>query len=158
MIIDIKAASAQDYPLLQAIWSRSVLATHDFLKPEDYAEIKGALIPHYFPAVSLYKAIDRNTREILGFIGVLNGGVEMLFIDANARGKGVGRRLLDFAIHHLAATHLDVNEQNPQAVGFYQHYGCQQTHRSDVDSAGKPYPILTMKLPKKIPSNGSSHE
>lgn len=145
----IKPAHQIDYSVLLEIWSRSVLATHDFLKEADYAEIKQQLIPDYFPAVILYKATDTKTEKILGFIGVLDGCVEMLFIDANARGKGVGRKLLDFAITNLNATHLDVNEQNTQAVGFYLHYGCIQSHRSELDSAGKPYPILTLKLPEK---------
>lgn len=149
MTILIQPATNTDYPALLQIWSRTVLATHDFLKEDDYAEIKSQLIPHYFPAVVLYKAVDSETSTIQGFIGVLDGGVEMLFIDAKARGKGIGRILLDFAIENLQATHLDVNEQNPQAVGFYLHYGCEKTHRSEVDSAGKPYPILTMRLPRK---------
>lgn len=146
MNLQIEPATPIDYPELQAIWSRSVLATHDFLKPEDYADIKMALIPHYFPAVTLYKAVNAQS-QILGFIGVLKGSVEMLFIDEMARGKGIGKRLLDFAIHQLAATHVDVNEQNLQAVGFYQYYGCLQIKRSELDSAGKPYPILSLQLP-----------
>lgn len=149
MTIDIKPSTKADYPTLLEIWSRAVLATHDFLQPEDYAEIKTQLIPHYFPAVTLYQAVDATTEQVLGFVGVLEGCVEMLFIDANARGKGVGRKLLDFAVENLNATHLDVNEQNPQAVGFYLHYGCVQTKRSELDSTGKPYPILTLRLPER---------
>ena len=139
-------ATKDDYLTLQAIWSRSVLATHDFLMPEDYAEIQQNLIPHYFPAVSLYKAVESDSQQILGFIGVFDNAIEMLFIDADTRGKGVGTALLHFATKNLGADQVDVNEQNPQAIGFYQHYGFTQIHRSETDSAGKPYPILTLKL------------
>lgn len=149
MSIQIQPAIPDDYQALREIWSRSVLATHDFLAQEDYAEIYAQLIPHYFPAVTLYKAIEDDSEQIVGFVGVLKGCVEMLFVDADARGKGVGRALLDFAVEQLQATFLDVNEQNPQAVGFYLHYGCIQTKRSELDSTGKPYPILTLKLPEK---------
>lgn len=147
MTIHIEPTTPDDYLTLRDIWSRSVLATHHFLKPEDYAEIKEQLIPNYFPAVSLYKAIDLNTMQILGFVGVLNHNIEMLFIDADIRGKGTGKKLLDFAIHHLNVQFVDVNEQNSQALNFYLHCGCTSIKRSERDSAGKPYPILTLQLP-----------
>ncbi|MFU6774762.1 GNAT family N-acetyltransferase, partial [Pseudomonas aeruginosa] len=41
---------------------------------------------------------------------------------------------------------VDVNEQNPQACGFYRHYGFRQTGRSATDSAGRPFPLLHMSL------------
>ena len=41
---------------------------------------------------------------------------------------------------------LDVNEQNPQAVGFYEHEGFVVAGRSPVDDAGRPFPLLHMRL------------
>ncbi|ROS69598.1 acetyltransferase (GNAT) family protein [Vibrio crassostreae] len=54
--------------------------------------------------------------------------------------------LLQHAIEQLAATKVDVNEQNPQAVGFYQHMGFKIESRSPLDDMGKPFPILHMTL------------
>lgn len=147
MTIEIQPAYPKDYPKLEAIWSRSVLATHDFLQRDDYEEIKANLIAHYFPAVNLYQAVDLDSQKIVGFLGVLEGNVEMLFIDADARGKGIGTQLLNFAIQNHQATRVDVNEQNHQAVVFYKHYGCTLIQRNPLDSAGKPYPILMLQLP-----------
>ena len=42
---------------------------------------------------------------------------------------------------------VDVNEQNPDAVGFYKHVGFEVTSRSPLDGMGKPFPILHMALP-----------
>lgn len=42
-----------------------------------------------------------------------------------------------------------MNEQNPQAVGFYLHYGFVQTGRSPLDGEGRPFPLLHMALPDK---------
>lgn len=146
MAVSITAVLTEDYPTLVSVWSSSVLATHDFLSATDYDDIKQQLIPAYFPAVTLYKAVDAQTQKTVGFVGVLDGCVEMLFVDAKARGLGVGTALLEYAVRHLAATRVDVNEQNPQAVGFYRHYGFQQVGRSALDAAGKPYPILHLAL------------
>ena len=40
-----------------------------------------------------------------------------------------------------------MNEQNPQAVGFYEHMGFQTYRRTDRDEEGGPYPLLYMRLP-----------
>ena len=57
----------------------------------------------------------------------------MLFIDADQRGKGVGKALLTHAETLHDELQLDVNEQNPQASGFYRHYGFVITGRSPLD-------------------------
>ena len=84
--------------------------------------------------------------EVLGFCGVSDGNIEMLFIAPQARGQGVGARLTTYAIEHQGATKVDVNEQNVQALGFYQHVGFAVVSRSPVDGQGKPYPLLHMEL------------
>ena len=40
---------------------------------------------------------------------------------------------------------VPVNEQNPQAVGFYEHLGFQTYKRTECDEEGNPYPLLYMK-------------
>ena len=41
---------------------------------------------------------------------------------------------------------LTVNEQNPQAVGFYEHMGFKTYKRTDFDEEGNPYPLLYLQL------------
>ena len=69
----------------------------------------------------------------------------MLFVSAEYRGQGIGRRLLQYAVDKCAVRELAVNEQNPQAVGFYEHMGFRTYKRSQTDEQGGPYPILYMK-------------
>jgi putative acetyltransferase len=133
-----------DYPQLVAVWRSAVRATHDFLTPADLDAIEAVLIPSYFPNVSLH--VLEEDGHILGFSGVTGAMLEMLFVDASARGNGVGRILLDHAIGQLGATRVDVNEQNGQATGFYLHHGFTVSGRSDVDGDGRPYPLLHLTL------------
>lgn len=42
-----------------------------------------------------------------------------------------------------------VNEQNSQAVGFYEHMGFETYRRTDHDEEGNPYPLLYMKKIEK---------
>ena len=85
-------------------------------------------------------------QRITGFAGVACGKVEMLFIDPQHRGQGLGRQLLRYAIESMNADELDVNEQNPQAIGFYASQGFEVIGRSEKDGMGKPYPLLHLRL------------
>lgn len=134
-----------DYPELLRVWEASVRATHSFL-PDNYInELKALMLERYLDLVMLICIRDGNKR-IAGFAGVAAGRVEMLFIDPPYRGRGLGKRLLWYAIDHLNAEALDVNEQNAQAVGFYLCQGFEVVGRSEVDGMGQPYPLLHLRL------------
>ncbi|NWD68200.1 GNAT family N-acetyltransferase [Pseudomonas gingeri] len=134
-----------DYPEMAELWEASVRATHDFL-PDSYIELlKNMLLTHYLDAVMLICTRDSRQR-ITGFAGVAAGKIEMLFIAPKARGNGLGKQLLSYAIEHLNANELDVNEQNPQAIGFYFKQGFEVIGRSEKDGMGQPYPLLHLRL------------
>lgn len=141
--MEIVRCIEEDYEMLAGIWERSVMATHDFLKEEDFNEIKTALITDYFPNVNLYAIADKGVS--VGFIGLSPDSIEMLFIDSNRRGRGYGSALIEFAKQH-GATKVDVNEQNPSALNFYKAKGFRINGRDETDDAGRPYPILHLSL------------
>ena len=141
----VENVESEDYPELLSVWEDSVRATHDFLTENDIALFKPMILEQAFPAVVL-KCIKNETDSILGFVGVHANKVEMLFILNEARNQGIGKRLLAYAIKHLDANCVDVNEQNPQAIGFYQKMGFRVISRSPLDDMGKPFPILHMEL------------
>ena len=70
--------------------------------------------------------------------------LEMLFVRAEMRGQGVGSALVRRALDE-GVTRVDVNEQNPLALGFYQRMGFAVTGRSALDGQGRPFPLLHMK-------------
>ncbi len=132
---------------LLTIWESSVRATHKFLNNDEILQIRN-YVPQAFKQVEhLLIIIDH--EQIKGFMGINDQKVEMLFIDAKARGKGYGSKLLNYGIQELNIDELAVNEQNPQAVGFYEHLGFKVVERSATDDQCNPYPILRMKLDKE---------
>lgn len=139
------AVGASEYPALVDIWRSAVRATHDFLEADDFARIEGDLASAYLPAVTLVVA-ERGGRPV-GFAGVVEGGLEMLFVDATARGAGIGSALLAHVLAEHGVRRVDVNEQNPGAHGFYLSRGFVQVGRSELDGDGRPYPILHLALP-----------
>lgn len=140
----LEKVTPPEYDTVLAIWESSVKATHDFLKEQDFEFYKN-LVPQFLDAVALKSYKDKNGK-MLGFMGTVDGSLEMLFVHADARGQGVGKTLLDHAIEQLQVTKVDVNRDNTQAVGFYERFGFRTTAVSEVDGCGKPYPILHMTL------------
>ncbi|GAL32128.1 histone acetyltransferase HPA2 and related acetyltransferases [Vibrio maritimus] len=133
------------YAEMLDVWENSVRATHDFITEDDIAFFKPIIIEQAFPAVTL-KCVKSDCGSILGFVGVHDSKIEMLFVLNEARGRGIGKVLLEHAIEHLHANKVDVNEQNPQATRFYERMGFKVTSRSPFDDMGKPFPILHMTL------------
>ncbi len=143
-IMKIETAVPSQFERLVAIWESSVRATHHFLQESDIAALRPLLLNAYLPNLNVVIARDE-TGAIHGFLGVDENRIEMLFVDDASRGKGVGSLLLRYAIDHFGANEVDVNEQNPQGVGFYQHMGFVQTGRSELDGQGNPFPLLHMR-------------
>ena len=141
----IENVTSSDFAELLVVWEDSVRATHDFITDADIAEFKPIIMAQAFPAVTL-KCVRGEKQKIIGFIGVAENKIEMLFVLDKCRGQGIGQQLLNFAINELEATKVDVNEQNPLAVEFYKHMGFEVTSRSPLDDLGKPFPILHMSL------------
>jgi len=141
----IENINKKEYPIVVDVWEASVRATHDFLKEEDIEYFKPLILNTYLDAVEL-RCIKNENGNIIGFSGVADQNLEMLFIHPNARGKGIGKALLQYALKEQNVTKVDVNEDNPQAIGFYEKFGFTTYNRSELDSSGKPYPILHMRL------------
>ena len=131
-----------EYPRLLEIWRSAVEATHDFLTPAD-VEYYAERVPVYFPAVDLTVGVLDGTAA--GFSGIADGKLEMLFVHNDFRGRGVGSALLREAIERHPALELDVNEQNPSALGFYQRHGFATVGRQETDGDGRPFPLLHLK-------------
>lgn len=127
------------------IWEDSVRATHLFLSDKEVGEIKG-YVPQALSGVKHLIIAENEQGHPLAFMGIENNRLEMLFILSSERGKGIGRQLMDYGIGNYGICELTVNEQNPQAVGFYEHLGFKTYKRTDCDEEGNPYPLLYMKL------------
>ena len=140
----LNKALVSDFSVLIEIWENSVRATHDFLPEEEINNLRPLILNEYFHNVLLYKYVQDG--QIVGFIGTSSDNIEMLFIDPQFRGKGVGRTLTNFAIKDLNIEKVDVNEQNVQALRFYEKLGFKVIGRSELDNQGKPYPILHLKI------------
>ena len=140
----IEVPECKDYPEIISVWEASVRATHPFLKEDDIQVFKHLIQNKFLDKVELH--CIRTEGMIAGFIGTSADKIEMLFADPVHHGKGIGKQLLLYAVDVLNKKQVDVNEQNEQAISFYQHFGFVNINRSEKDGLGKPYPLLHMQL------------
>jgi putative acetyltransferase len=129
---------------LVTLWEASVRETHDFLSETAIDEIK-AYVPAALQNVPTLVVASDEKQTPLGFMGVADDKLEMLFVAPKARGQGVGGQLLRFGLAQFALHTVVVNEQNVQARGFYAHMGFHTVSRSELDEQGQAYPVLTME-------------
>ena len=166
----LRRAVTTDHAALAELWKRSVVATHHFLTPQAVDELYAAILQEYLPGVEelwlaeyeLYSPnalgpealgpniLDPDTPRPVGFMGCNWPQIEMLFVEPDCFGLGIGKMFLDHARQRAmvedATLTLDVNEQNPAALAFYEHMGFQVYKRTDLDEQGNPYPLLYMSL------------
>jgi putative acetyltransferase len=133
-----------EWPELVAIWRSAVEGTHEFLTADDIDDIEKRLADEYLGSVEITVATFAGAP--VGFSGLADGKLQMLFIGQQHRFRGVGSALLGHAIAKVPDLSLDVNEQNPQAVGFYLHHGFVMVGRSATDADGRPFPILHLRM------------
>lgn len=127
------------------VWEKSVRETHLFLSSGEIAEIKN-FVPNALTAVP-HLVIETDAEGIpVAFMGIDGRKLEMLFLAPKERGKGLGRKLLEYGMEKYNVKELVVNEQNLQAKGFYEHMGFRVHKRSELDEQGNPYPVLFMEI------------
>ena len=127
------------------IWEASVRATHLFLSDAEIKHIK-EYVPEALNTVGPLIIAENEWDVPVGFMGVENGRLEMLFLLPEERGKGLGTQLIQYGIQNYGIKEVTVNEQNPQAIGFYRRFGFETYKRTDCDEERNPYPLLYMKL------------
>lgn len=145
-IVEVKERTPDLIKGLLEVWENSVRATHLFLSDSEIQSIKKYVPQALNEVLHLLIAEDESGRAV-AFMGVEAGSLEMLFIAPEERGKGLGKRLIQYGIKNYSVEKLTVNEQNPQAKEFYEHMGFQVYKRTDLDEQGNPYPLLYMRRP-----------
>ncbi len=144
-IIDVKDRNSLLVEQLLGVWESSVKETHLFLLENEIENIKKYVL-QALNEIPYLIIVENESQVPIGFMGIVEQHLEMLFISHGERGNGLGKELLKYGIEKYAINDLTVNEQNPLAKGFYEHMGFEIYKRTDNDEQGNPYPILYMRL------------
>lgn len=140
---NIRYSRPDDGHRVVEIWRGAVAATHDFLAPEDRLALD-EMVSGFLPQADLLLAVDTKDYP-LAFMLLDNGHMEALFVDPCHRGTGIGAALVRHGLNLNTGMTTDVNEQNGQAIGFYEKMGFKRIGRSPLDGQGRPYPLIHLR-------------
>jgi putative acetyltransferase len=140
----IREAHPGDHDALVDIWLRSVRASHTFLTEDDIQSLLPLVRDAALAELELWVLCEDGGAPI-GFLGLSGASVEALFIAPEWTRRGGGRLLLDHARRLKGALTVEVNEQNPEALRFYEACGFEVVGRSATDRDGRPFPLLHLR-------------
>ena len=140
----IRTASPAERPILTDIWLRSVRASHGFLNESDLDSLRPATA-NYFQQPELEIWVPCQGLRLVGFMCLSGAVVDALFLEPDCWRKGLGTRLLTHARCLKGPLSVNVNEQNEAAVRFYRANGFSVSGRSELDDAGRPFPLLHLR-------------
>ncbi|MDT3426393.1 putative acetyltransferase [Paenibacillus forsythiae] len=150
MVDEITSYEESDHDILVDIWYRAVSRTHTFLTDSDIQFYRDIVQNVALRVVEIWVRRNDN-QEPTGFIGLAGTKIEMLFVDPEYHGMGIGSRLIRHAQKLIGSTiQVDVNEQNDGACAFYKRFGFVQIGRSELDSSGKPFPLLHLEYRSQV--------
>jgi putative acetyltransferase len=144
----IRRALGSEHMDLLVLWERAVRSTHLFLDEDDINALRPLVAEDLASHCIDWWVLVLASCKPIGFLGLTNATIEALFVDPDYHRRGAGAALVDHAQSlHSGALWVDVNEQNPGALRFYQALGFVAERRSSVDSGGRPFPILHLHRP-----------
>ena len=143
-IIEVTDRNSSLVEQLLKVWESAVRATHLFLSEHEIKNIR-KYVPQALQEIPHLIIAENENQVPVGFMGIVEKHLEMLFVAHEERGKGYGKELLTYGIETYGVNDLAVNEQNPLAKGFYEHMGFRVYKRTELDEQGNSYPLLYMK-------------
>ena len=133
----------------------AVCAVHDRARP---AELEGSCDTRAFvpladereDAASFHRSrkfVACGGKQVVGFVGVDGAYVSWLYVDPGCQGRGIGGRLLRFAVGLIGAGAWTIAlEGNARARRLYEREGFEIARAFDTANAGYPCRAVELRL------------
>lgn len=116
----IRKFRENDIDRVMQIWLDGNIQAHDFIQ-EGYWQSNYETVKQMLPQADI--CVYEQNKKILGFIGLTNNYIAGIFVDENARHKGIGTQLLNQSKKDRNRLTLHVYKKNKRAVNFYLREG-----------------------------------
>lgn len=123
------------------LWLGASLLAHDFVPESFWREQLPAMRELYLPQAETLVLEEKG--QVLGFASLHEQRLAALFVNPDAQGRGLGRRLLDDAKSRRDSLELGVYRANARAVAFYRAGGFVTLNETRDPHTGQPE--LTMR-------------
>ena len=115
----IRRFRQSDLKFVMGIWLDTNKKAHHFISPgywmENYESVKEAL-----PKAEVFVYEEEKSRQIKGFIGLIDNDIAGIFVEECFQSKGIGKQLLDYVKQIKPYLTLHVYQKNERAINFYR--------------------------------------
>lgn len=131
----IRNLESKDIDKVMDIWEKSTIKAHDFICKEywqnNYSTVKNV----YIPMSETFVYEDK--EDIKGFISIINNEfIGAIFVDIGFQGRGVGKKLINYAMDKYKNLKLAVYKENKKSVEFYINRGFKIIKEQPNDDSG----------------------
>ena len=139
----IRKFQISDTEQVMKLWLSGNMEAHSFV-PEKYWQSHFKEVQEALQQADVWVYdIDGNVH---GFIGLINEYIAGIFVDKNYRSIGIGTQLVNFVKEKYDTLSLNVYQENPRAVAFYQSEGFSVLSEGiDEDTSKKEYTMFWKK-------------
>ncbi len=120
----IRSYKKEDLPELLDAWYTASLVVHPFLTEEFFEQERKDIQEIYMPKAETY--VYELDGQVVGYIALLGNEVGAIFVHSDFQGKGIGKKLMDYAKNIREYLVLDVFKKNKIGRAFYDKYGFKQ--------------------------------
>lgn len=96
-VIEVKDRTEILTEQLLKIWESAVKTTHLFLSDNELNNIE-QYVPRALTAVPVLVIAENENSIPVGFMGIADKKLEMLFVSNENRGQGIGKKLIQYGI------------------------------------------------------------
>ena len=122
-----------DIDNVMKIWLTENIKAHDFI-PKEYWEKNFEYVKKILPNAEIYVYVEN--EKIVGFIGLNDNYIEVIFIDSKYQYKGIGTALLNKAKKLKDELTLSAYKKNTKAIQFYLKNGFENVEEN-IDEENK---------------------
>ena len=83
---------------------------------------------------------------VKGFMWVDSQQIKKLFVEPVLQSRGIGSKLLEYAVDNLGAIYLWALEKNTRAIAFYKRHGFQTTEEKMLEEDTTEYLVKLIKV------------
>nr|WP_307775840.1 N-acetyltransferase [uncultured Cetobacterium sp.] len=122
----IKKLENKNIDEIMKLWLKATIKAHPFINENYWKDSYVVVKDIYIPIADTF--IYEENNKIKGFIAVIeNSYIGALFVDPEYQGKGIGKKLIEYAENIYDSLRLAVYKENHDSVNFYKKVGFKIT-------------------------------
>jgi putative acetyltransferase len=151
-VLTLRAARGGDVPQIIRVCKASIAETYGFFIDAEKLEpwVNGNEVEKFIDAHLANVVVAERGDRILGVICVSGNVIDLLWVDIDFRGQGVGTRLMEevekevFGRH--AETRVECFEPNVRSMAFYEERGYRAVNRSLDPESGVNKVLMVKRI------------